>query len=214
MPDVAGIAVRFAEAIEFQRARLGLTDAEWIALLRGAEAAAAAAADDMTAAMQRDFAEAILRALEEGSTAAAFRAEYDRIAAEHGWSYHGDAGWHSQLVFRMQTATARAAGRWEQVQRLKGTRPFCRYVTAGDAQVRATHRLWHGVVLPADHSFWRTHWPPNGFNCRCEVQSVNERDLVRFGWSVTADGDPYLQVQPDPGFSGNAGIAWQSLRAR
>jgi SPP1 gp7 family putative phage head morphogenesis protein len=209
MPEASDIAVRFAEAIEFQRFRLGLSDAEWAALLAGASAAASAAADDTAASMQRDLAEAVLRGLEDGMTADRFRDEYDRIVGEHGWSYDGDAGWHSKLIFRMQSGQARAAGRWQQVQRLKTTRPYVRYVTADDPQVRATHRLWHGVILPVDHPFWLTHWPLNGFNCRCQVQSVSERDLVRYGWQITPDDDPYLSVPPDPGFSGNAGIVWE-----
>jgi hypothetical protein len=36
----------------------------------------------------------------------------------HGWTYKGDSGWHSQLVFRLDTDNAFAAGRWDQAQRL------------------------------------------------------------------------------------------------
>jgi SPP1 gp7 family putative phage head morphogenesis protein len=212
MPEAEGIAVRFAEAIEFLRDRLQISDAEWDALLRAAGQAAARASDSMEEAMRRDFRDAVLRALEEGGSLADFQADYARIVAEHGWSYRGDPGWHSALVFRMETNNARAAGRWEQVQRLKATRPYVRYVTAGDAKVRLEHREWHGIVLPADHPFWLTHWPPNGFNCRCDVESVSERNLARYGWQVTADDDPALSIPPDPGFSGNVGVAWQAWR--
>jgi hypothetical protein len=36
----------------------------------------------------------------------------------HGRTYKGDSGWHSQLVFRLDTDNAFAAGRWDQAQRL------------------------------------------------------------------------------------------------
>ena len=26
----------------------------------------------------------------------------------------------------------------------------------------AADRAWHGTVLPVDHPFWQTHFPPNG----------------------------------------------------
>jgi hypothetical protein len=34
----------------------------------------------------------------------------------------------------------------------------------------------------ADDPWWDTHFPPNGFNCRCYVQSLSQRDLARFGY--------------------------------
>lgn len=213
MPEVESIAVRFAEAIEFLRGRLQISDEEWRRLLAAADIAAAKAADATEEAMRRDFRAAVLRAMEEGRTARSFRDDYDRIVAEHGWSYRGDAGWHSDLVFRMETANARAAGRWAQVQRTKASRPYLLYETAGDRRVRPEHRQWQGVVLPVDHPWWRTHWPPNGFNCRCYIRSLSERDLVRYGLQVTPSSDEMLSIPPDPGFAGNIGMAWDEWRA-
>ncbi|MDB5586200.1 MAG: hypothetical protein JWP26_1170 [Devosia sp.] len=126
------------------------------------------------------------------------------------------ADWHSNLIWRMEVFGARAAGRWEQGQRLQRARPgvqyYFRYLTAGDHRVRESHAEWHGVILPVDNPWWLTHWPPNGFNCRCEPQIVSGRDLVRYGWVVTKDDDPRLAIAPDEGFSGNAGAVWEQLR--
>jgi hypothetical protein len=43
------------------------------------------------------------------------------------------------------------------------------------------------------------------------VQIVTDRDMRRYGWKVTPDGDPRLAVPPDPGWGFNPGIAGARL---
>lgn len=215
MPDLSVPGVSFAEAIAYLRARLRLSEAEFRDIEAKAGSAAAKIASATTEAMRYELLQAVLDAMEKGKTAATFRDDYERITQSYGWKAEGkDPGWHSDLIFRVETSKAVAAGRWEQVQRVKTLRPYLRYVTMDDQRVRPEHALWHGIVLPVDHPFWQTHWPPNGFNCRCTVQSLNERDLARYGVALTAEADPRLAVAPDPGWSGNEGIAWEQMRAR
>lgn len=40
-----------------------------------------------------------------------------------------------------------------------------------------------------DDPWWQTHYPPNGWFCHCTVQSLSERDLDRYGFTV-ADSAP------------------------
>lgn len=46
------------------------------------------------------------------------------------------------------------------------------------------HRVWQDV-MPVDDPWWLTQFPP-GWNCRCHVQSLSERDLARYGLEVSA----------------------------
>ena len=46
------------------------------------------------------------------------------------------------------------------------------YRTAHDERVRASHRVLDGITLPKSHPFWQTHYPPNGWGCRCHVVQV------------------------------------------
>jgi uncharacterized protein with gpF-like domain len=32
-----------------------------------------------------------------------------------------------------------------------------------DGRTRPMHAAWHNTVLPFDHPFWKTHYPPNGW---------------------------------------------------
>lgn len=222
--------VPFQEAIDFLRRRLALPDGEWERLLDEMTGVAQQRAERLKQALLRGFLDAVLRALEEGTTIASFRDAYERLVAELGWSYDGDKGWHSELVFRRLSMEAYAAGRWEQIQRLKQRRPYLRYVTAGDHRVRDAHRAWHGVILHVDHPWWKTHYPPNGWNCRCHVQQLSERDLRRYNlkvWEAApadtkvikfvrgADGAKRPVEVPigiDPGFDVNVGEVGLALR--
>lgn len=182
--------VKFKEAIEFLRQRLALPDGVWLRLLQEVDQAARDRSAGMNNAMVRDILEAVLEALEKGSTVEAFREDFDTIAAALGWTGDNTAGWRSALTFRVMTSQAMAAGRWRQIQRLKARRPWLRYITAGDHRVRDAHKSWHGVILHADDPWWNTHFPPNGFNCRCHVQQLSGRDLERYGLTVMPEAPP------------------------
>lgn len=84
-----------------------------------------------------------------------------------------------KTIFDVNMRQSQAAGRWARIERSRDTLPLLLYRTAQDERVRASHRAWNGVCLPIDHPFWATHYPPNGWRCRCRVFAVNERDLER-----------------------------------
>lgn len=215
MDDMLGVA--FEEAIAYLRDRLKLTESEWVAILNAASGAAERIVDDTASAMRKDLLKAIDAIFKTGGTVKDFQEQYRSITKRHGWASEGKPGWHSTLIWRMEVFGARAAGRWEQAMRLHRAAPhlgYCfRYVTAGDHRVRDTHAKWHGVILPVDHPFWSTHFPPNGFNCRCLPMIVNRLELARYGWTITPETDVSLTIPPDDGFAQNVGIAWGSMRA-
>jgi SPP1 gp7 family putative phage head morphogenesis protein len=186
--------VKFFEAIEFLRQRLALPDGVWLKLLQEVDQAARDRSAGMSEVMVRDILEVVLKALEEGTTVETFRNDFDAISVARGWTGDNTAGWRSQLTFRVMAAQAMAAGRWRQIQRLKARRPWLRYITAGDHRVRDAHKSWHGIILSADNPWWNTHFPPNGFNCRCHVQQLSDRDLERYGLSVTREAPPFNPV--------------------
>ncbi len=73
-----------------------------------------------------------------------------------------------------------AAGHWARFE-AKRIRPYLRYVAILDGRTRPEHALWHNVCLPVDHPWWDTHAPPCGWNCRCTLQTLTERDVARMG---------------------------------
>lgn len=232
-------AVRFAEAIDFLRLRLAMPPERWLEILRQADAAARDRAAGMTDALVRDINAAILDAVEEGTGLQPFLGAWTEMTARHGWTRDDEdpasAARRAQLAFRMLTAQAYAAGRWQQIQRLKDARPWLRYVHVDpeltQSGSRDEHAAWHGTILHVDHPWWLTHFPPNGWNCRCYVTSLSDRDLVRYGWTVSAEAPAERTVivmargadgvrRPvqtpagiDPGFAVNWGVAGLQLAA-
>ena len=83
------------------------------------------------------------------------------------------------LIFDTNVRQAYAAGLWQEAESDKKNAKWIRYSTANDGRVRAAHQAWHGVTLPVDHPFWRTHWPPNGWRCRCFITPLDEQDIER-----------------------------------
>lgn len=47
-----------------------------------------------------------------------------------------------------------------------------KYVTVGDDRVRDEHARLDGLVKKKDNAIWQTIWPPNGWNCRCQVLAI------------------------------------------
>lgn len=71
-------------------------------------------------------------------------------------------------------AAGQMAGLWKQMEATVGPEGLVMYDTAGDARVRPEHQKWDRIVRPLSDDFWNTHWPPNGYNCRCTVRFVND----------------------------------------
>lgn len=71
-----------------------------------------------------------------------------------------------------------------------------RYVTMGDDRVRESHAKLEGLVRAKDDPIWDSIWPPNGWNCRCQVVAITEPQRQS---RVPRD------AEPDDGFDFNPG---------
>lgn len=218
---MAEISVRFSEAVDFLKRRLALPPGRWLELLREIDAAAQDRSAGMGEALVRDILAEVTKAVEDGTALSGFLDGWEEIVGRHGWTDES-GGRSAELAFRIMSAQAYAAGRWQQIQRLKKVRPYLRYVHVDPELLqpwsRPEHAHWHNTILAIDDPWWDTHYPPNGWNCRCYVQSLSERDLKRYGW-VVSEAAPedrtvikFVRGKPmetpagiDPGFGFNWG---------
>ena len=84
-----------------------------------------------------------------------------------------------KTIFWSNMNAARAAGQWDRIQRSKAVLPYILYVRTTAADPRREHLRWVGTILPADHPFWRTHFPPNGWLCKCSVRQIGRPEKER-----------------------------------
>lgn len=112
-----------------------------------------------------------------------------------------------ETVYRTQGAVAYGSGQWDanQSDAIMGVLWGYEYVTVGDDRVRANHAAMDGTRYPKNHPFWRTAWPPCGWNCRCAVIEIFAGD------PLATEQPPAVGGEPDPGWGFNAGMLLGSL---
>lgn len=189
MAELAGTFRRpFAEQVAAFRLRLAdlRPTATWMDVWQAEHDRAFMVAGAMKADLLADLAGAVQKAIEEGTSLEQFRADFREIVTRRGW--HGWTGegtkrgeaWRTRVIYKTNMATSYAAGRWAQL-RAAGY-PLLIYRHGGSLDPRLEHLSWDGLILPADHPFWLTHAPPNGWGCSCYIVGArSERDAVRKG---------------------------------
>ena len=88
-------------------------------------------------------------------------------------------------VFRTNIQSAYSHGRWQQQQRNKDKHQYLIYSAIDDTRVRPAHLALNRIVLPIDHPFWLTHYPPVGYRCRCTCIALTEAQALKYG--ITPD---------------------------
>ncbi|WP_342320477.1 phage minor head protein [Burkholderia pseudomallei] len=170
----------------------------------------------------KDIHAALVRAQESGTTLTQFRKDFDAIVERSGWSYRGKRGWRTELIYRANMHSAYMAGRWQQIVANADRRPYLEYRAVLDNRTRPQHRAWNGTLLPVTAGFWRTHYPPCGWGCRCTTRSYSEAEMnaagkqlsdepnVRYRLVTNMDGEvtDRVPVGIDPGWDHNVGQSW------
>lgn len=103
-----------------------------------------------------------------------------------------------QVTFWSNMRAARAAGQWNRIQRTKRALPFLLYVRSTAERKRPEHLGWVGIILPVDHEFWRTHFPPNGWMCKCSVRQIDQEDRDARLARPAGDGGINYRDTPPP----------------
>lgn len=206
-------------------------------VMRGAHAGSAVVAKMMQDALLRDTYALIRKKLADGLPRPVIEGELERLFKSYGW-------WGQQelidpltgkrrlvqlgsrrrirIILDTNIRMAYAAGRWRSIQANKEFQPYLLYDAVNDERTRPDHAAWDGTILPVDHPFWQTHYPPNGWRCRCKVIPLTperaaalggvsaDPKIRRRGWENKRTGlVERIPIGIDPGFDYNVGIAWR-----
>lgn len=173
----------FAEQLAFFRKKLNLPTERWDDIELAAHDRAFMVAGAQSADLLADLRAAVDKAIEHGTGLDAFRKDFKRIVAEHGWTgwtgegSRGGVAWRTKVIYQTNMATSYAAGRWQQLNdpELLKVLPYWQYHHSDSVtHPRPLHVSWDGLTLPPDHPFWETHFPPNGWGCMCWVTAVSK----------------------------------------
>lgn len=170
MPAIDRAKLPFDEQIRFFRSKLGnlIPTERWTDVWksqhdRGFMVAGAAKAD-----LLADLARAVDGAIAEGKSIGWFRQQFDEIVGRHGWAYTGERNWRTRVIYQTNLSTSYAAGRLAQLRdpELQKLKPYWMYKHNDSVlHPRPLHQSWDGLTLPADHPWFKAHYPPNGWGC-------------------------------------------------
>lgn len=93
-----------------------------------------------------------------------------------------------KTIYDTNLRSAYNQGAWERGQASQA-HPYIMYRIGPSQQHREDHRAWDGLVLPKDDPFWTTHYPPNGWGCKCYPRFISKATFERY----KADGIPVPQ---------------------
>lgn len=207
---VDGTRRQFQEQIDFLRRKLNLPSESWRDIQSAAHDRAFVVAGATKADLLHDLRKAVDQAVQGGSIGE-FRKNFAEIVAKHGWTGWTGEGtkageaWRTRVIYQTNLMTSYAAGRRAQLldPDLVERRPFWRYVHNDSVtHPRPQHKRWGDMKLTLrhDHPFWETHFPPNGWGCKCRVVAV----------AAPGDGDgtepPEGWAQTDPATGAPVGI--------
>lgn len=179
----SGFDLPFQEQIDFFRNKINLPTERWDDIWQAAHDRAFVVAGANKADLLADLKRAVDKAIAQGTSLDTFRTDFRQIITNHGWTgwtgEGSDAGfnWRTKVIWETNLRTSYAAGRWAQLNDpgLKKLMPYWRYVHADSVlHPRPLHLRWGQMrlTLPSDDPFWKTHFPPNGWGCRCRVTAV------------------------------------------
>lgn len=95
-------------------------------------------------------------------------------------------------IYRVNMQSAYSAARYQRMRDNVDNRPYWQYSAVGDERTRPAHLALSGKIYRYDDPFWATFYPPNGFNCRCSVIALSDRDLKRRGIDKPDDSSEFL----------------------
>ena len=179
------------EALAWFRARLPLPDPEFRALREEARRRAFWVSGLAALDMVQEVMDALEAALREGT---AF-GDFQKALSERVKSAWGEGSRHRlEAVFRTNLQLAYGAGRWKEAVSTRELRPYWGLSVVLDGRTSEVCRPLAGVVLPADHPFWRTHVPPLHHHCRTVLVTYAREEGERRAWR-----EPPAH-EPQPGF--------------
>ncbi len=189
--------LQFEEALKFFKGRVPLTKSEWNQIapkvrFRAFTMARLGEADQIEAARKR-----LITAMENGESWGKSYQEIQQLSGRPGGLTPG----YWETVYRTNTQTAYNAGRRMEFDR--NPPAALELIVMDDERTSGICRPLKGKVLPYDHPFWKSNWPPFHFNCRTTVRAVSYDEAKKLNIENPGRKQTRRMFRPQKGFGGN-----------
>ena len=172
---------QFEEAAAWFRSRTPVTPSEWQSLNRQARAQAFTVAGAVSLRVVQLLLSSIGRAIEKGQPLDAWKRDVRKSKTLAEFASKNGATLSTAFVNANQTAYN--AGRWRQFQEpdIRSAAGFLRFDAILDPATTRLCEGLNGTILPNDHPWWLTSWPPLHHRCRSSVRAITAEMAERLG---------------------------------
>lgn len=182
-------------------------------MLDAAHARAFTVAKVMDVDILRDIRHGLLDALQQGHTLQTFEANLKPLLQAKGWwgkdvvvdpdtldAQLVQLGSSRRLktIYQTNLQSAYMAGRHKRQQQADAF-PYMMYVAVMDSRTRPSHAALNGRVFAKDDPIWDSHYPPNGYNCRCRTRALTRGQVEREARQVESSEGRLLTREANAG---------------
>jgi len=210
MPEARYGSLPFQESIDFFRSKVNIPTERWNDVWRDGHNNGFMIAGAMKDDLLNNMRMMVDIAISEGKSLGWLKKNFKLIRAKYGWEHTGSSAWRSRVIYDTNMRQAYNAGRYEQLQYFD----YWEYQHGDSISPRPLHLSWHKLLLPKDDDFWHTHFPQNGWGCKCKVfgrsQATVDRKNLNVGkapdngsktWVDKVTGEEHIIPKGiDPGF--------------
>ncbi|WP_104565840.1 phage minor head protein [Ralstonia mannitolilytica] len=212
------------DAVAFVKQKGFQLNWNWYESLNEAHAQAFTVAKVARMDVLQDIRNAVEASLEKGWSIGEFKRNLTPILQSKGWwgkqiivDSQGEAeaaqlGSPRRLetIYRTNVQSALMAARYKQMLANVQFRPYWMYVAVMDGRTRPSHAALNGRVFRYDDPIWRYLYPPNGYNCRCRVVALSERDMKRRGLVLSSSDGLLVTREIDAGIDPRTGEVYKT----
>ena len=121
---------------------------------------------------------------------------------------------YQETVFRTAMLSSYNGAKWTHFRAHIGRRPILRYIAVNDHRTRPAHHALHGLMMPVDEERWQQLAPPLGFNCRCTMVSLSDKQAKALGYSGAPEKLPTWEDDHGVSHTAAADKGWGSPERR
>ena len=141
-----------------------------------------------------DMHNAVIQAVEKGQSFETFKKNLKPTLQQKGWwgrkemtdpltgrTVDAQLGSDRRLktIFNVNMRSAYQKGQYDRTME-SDLHPYLMYRIGPSVKHRQDHESWDGFILPKNDPFWDSHFPPNGWGCKCYTRAVTESQRKKY----------------------------------